>query len=295
MSIKTLAISPEVGQIQISVPAIALRHKQEILQRAAEVTVVDSVESQTLAIECAAVQKGLVKELEKQRKALKQPFIDIGKAIDASAEKFRTDLDADIARLEKLISDFQRKEREKVEAQRQEQERIRQAAEQAVERERNRLEEIERQKSAAGIASAVARKKAVREKALAEYARLEQESEAAQLALSEAQGDVEQLANTTVTRLIPAASEGAAIRQEFDFEVTDIEAFYAWDLERRRTVKAQSGRDLPSYVKMEIKRADFKGLIGILPKDQQADIPGIRIFETTKAAVRSVPTGLALR
>lgn len=267
-----------------------------------------------------SVLKGLSKGVEETRKTVKQPYLEAGKAIDAKAKEYVTDIDKRTEEIERMIGEFQRKEREKAEAIRREEERKRQEAEAALRREQEKAAQAERDRIAkekaaqeaearriqAEIDAAEAKTAAEKRKAAAAQAKAEQEAASARAAQEEAERASQQAeidaaeardtaaeANATTVIAEPPRAAGAAIREVVEFEVTDIEAFYAWDAERRREAR-KLNRTLPTFVKMEVKRRDFLEYINMMDATSLASIPGITFTKFTRAAVRSVPASLAL-
>jgi hypothetical protein len=120
----------------------------ETLNRAASITAVTSAESHALA---GAVYKALAsheKEIEKARKAAKDPVLRLGTLIDDAAKRWTNDLSTSRARLGKAIADFEAEQRRIAEEYEREQRRIAAARVEAERAERLRQE----QEAAAALA-----------------------------------------------------------------------------------------------------------------------------------------------
>lgn len=305
-STKALAIVPAGGGFQVSIPAEAIRLKQTALAKAEPIKQVTNADEQTAAIQATAVIKGLIAETEKTRAAVKQPYWDAGKAIDAKAKEFVKELEARAAALEGMISGFQRAEAKRIADEQAEAARKQRETEAAAQAERDRLAKIEADRVAAEAAAAAAKGKKAKAAADAELERLRLEKQEAELAAMEAEDDAA-AANVTVVSVAAPAATGAAVSFVTDFEVTDVDAFYAWDLERRKRVdelltaqRLAEGDTRPvfpsaSFVKCEIKRQDFKGFISNLSDAELDSIPGVNIVKNAKAAVRGIAPSLALQ
>jgi len=175
----------------------------------------------------------LLKEVEDGRKTVKAPVLDIGRKIDGAAAEFIAPLEAEAARLTKLLTVYeveqQRIAREAEEkrqaelARQQEEERKRQAEidRQAREAEIARLA-AERREREATDAEARARAQEATKKAMDEIAALaaKKEKEAASAKLEQAE---------LMRACAPTAQKaaGTAVSQPWVFEVTDIKALHA--------------------------------------------------------------------
>ena len=154
----------------IEIAPDAIERKAELLTTAATVTQVTNDEESSQASFHMRKLAGLRIEVEKCRKAVKQPVLDVGKRIDKAAKEFLADLDTQETRLKKMIGDHaaevarRRAEREAEE---------RKAAEAA----RLAREEAERKAAAATesrkMADVIAAKQAERELEAARAARMD--------------------------------------------------------------------------------------------------------------------------
>lgn len=308
----TITIAPKGPGFAVSIPIEAVRLKTEALEAAKIVTQVTTGDEQKTAIAVVARLKSLSNGVEQARVEVKAPYLAAGKAIDAKAKEYAKELDEKASVIERMIGSFQQVERAKAEAERIRQERAKAEAEDAANRERLRVEqaaresaaaeerrvEAERARAQAELDAAEAVGKKAKAAAAAELANAEQaakaaeaEAKAAEQASLQAEIDASEAeetandANAIVYTPEPPRATGASIRDVVDFEVTDIDAFAEWDRQRRVGKGA-----LRSFVKMEVKRQDFKDFIAIMPEAALAEIPGVTITRSTKAAVRSSAT-----
>jgi hypothetical protein len=267
------ALTPEFS---VKISAEHIETRDEYLVEAGFIESFTSVAEVQKATPLVAKMKGWAKEVEAAREATKKPYLNAGRVIDAAAAKAVETLTAEVKRIEKLMGDFQqaqlKKEREERLA--------REAAEQA---ERNRLAELQRQQEEAERKAREAAEAAQRaleaaktKKAQAEAQKLADEANAraaeaeqardanedAQIAAQEKEPEV--VAPTT------KGAKGASFRPTYTFEVTDIEALY----------EAQ-----PGLVKLAPDVAEINRHINL--PGAKHDIPGLKITEVVKVAVRS--------
>lgn len=296
------------GAFAITIPGEAIRLKTEALNNAKHIVRITNPDEQENAIAAVSILKGLTSGLEKSRESVKKPYWDAGKAIDAKAKEYAKELDERAAVIERMIGDYQKAERAKAEAERLAAETKRKEAEaellreqrKAAKAEADRLaaekaaEEAEARRIQAEIEAAEAKTASAKKKAQAELAKREQEAEDAKRAQQEAEDaamqseidaseaqDAHADASATVVGIEAPKASGASIREKIEFEIEDIDLFYAWDLKRR------AGKNLPSFVKLEIKKADFNAYIQVIGINACQDIPGVTFTASTKAAVRA--------
>lgn len=293
----TIAITPapKGGGFAVSVPTEAIKQKTQLLAAANFIKQVKTPDDQKRAIEVVSHIKALTASVEAARVEVKAPYLAACKAIDAKAKEYNAELIAESSALEKMIGRFQSEERARVEAEERRQEEERRAAAAAVERAAQAAAETaraaaeaEERRAAAVQAAAAATGAAAKKKATAAAAEAERQAEEAAQAALQAEIDAAEAAETAseANAIIytPAApkAHGAAVREVLEFEVTDPDAFAAWDIQRR----AGKG-SLRSFVKIEVKRQDFKEFINVLPAAALAEIPGVTFSHSTKAAVRA--------
>jgi hypothetical protein len=270
----TLAVtpSPELNKLSITLTPEAEAKKAAALAAAEFIMAVASPQDQQVAIAAAADLKRFAKDVENAREDVKRPFLEAGRAIDAAARKAADSVSGEVKRLENLVGEYQRKEQAKADSIRREQEQI------ARDLDYKRLEAV-RAKKAAEQEALRKEQEAAR---LAQEAKTKKEREAA--ALLRAKLEEERLEReftepepTPPPIVMPPAptapkAEGAAVKREYDFEVTDIAALYAWGGQR--------------FVKLEVERAILKYYINSPGVDVQ-NIPGVKVTETTKVAIRA--------
>ncbi len=216
----------------------------------------------------------LLKEVEDGRKTVKAPVLDIGRKIDAAAAEFIAPLEAEAARLTKLLTVYEveqqriareaEQKRQAELARQQEEERKRQAEidRQAREAEQARLaaERAERDaKTAEARAKAQQEAKEAADKAAALAAQKEKEAASAKLEQAE-------LMRAPAPTAPKAA--GTAVSQPWVFEVTDAKALYA---------------ARPELVDLVLRRNDIITRI----RQGEREIPGLRIYQDTRVTVRT--------
>lgn len=317
MSNPTIAIVPQGQGFAVSIPGEAIRLKTQAIELAGKIKKVSNAEEQEAAIAVVSQLKGLSNGVEKSREAVKKPYLEAGRAIDAKAKEYASDLDVAAKYIECMIGDFQRVERAKVESERTRLEMERRKADQvlrdeqekAAKAERDRIaaekaaQEAEERRLQAEIDAAEAKGAADKKKAQAELRKqeaaaneAEKAREAAETAALQAEIDASEAqeaaseASAIVYTPEPPKAAGASIRETVDFEVVDIEEFEHWDTERRSRVPS-----LQSFIKKEVDRARFKQFCNIMPDTALDEIPGIKFTRTTKAAVRSAAPQLSLQ
>lgn len=274
----TLTTTP-LDKFYVTVLLEAIQAKNDALALAAPIKSVTTLQEQQDAIAAASMMKGLTRDMEKTRKEVKQPVLDAGRKIDATAEVYAKELDAEVKRIEKLAADFQREEDRKAAAIRSEEERRQQAQREAEERER-RLEqealariafEAEQERRAALAKIQAATDEAAREAAQKEADRLAEaraeEVRNNQLACQESEEKRMEAARdraTAILQVVPSKPMGATVKRTMDYELKDIRALYA---------------ARPDLVELTERRAMILAAISI---PNAPAIPGIYVFESTK-------------
>lgn len=235
---KSLIIQP-VGQgFSVAIQSEAEEHKAKTLALAQRIATVSDIIEQQTAIEVTSFLKSLTKGMEATREEVKKPFLQAGREIDAAAKKYAKEIDEEVNRLQSMIATYQEGERRKAEAIRREQERQQQEAEDAL-----------RRANEAIIA------------AKTDQARQEAELSAMEL---------EDASNTVLAPPEPPKATGAAVREEWDFDVVNVHELY---------------RAYPSLVKLEVNRSAVKYLLNT--PGAEKNLPGIRAFKKTTVAVRA--------
>lgn len=277
---------------QLSVSPTAEEQKRAVLARTAAIlTVIDKPGLEVAQRELKTL--GLMRVwVEKGRKAVKAPVIDLGKQIDQTAADFAAEIITEEARLSGLATEFvreeQRKAREAAEAAERERQRIareeheRQMAEMRKQREadeaRMRAEREALEAERRELAAERAKDDAAAEKARQEAREATERAAAAEREKQEAlRREQEALAESrrqqqAVTESV-AAPDLAGVSEVVDFEVIDIAAFYA---------------KFPQLCEITVKRAE---ILSALKKSEAKngklpDVPGLRVFKNTKVRGR---------
>jgi chemotaxis protein histidine kinase CheA len=285
-----IIVTPTPDGNEIVIPAEVYVLKNQALSKVQGFHKVKSQEDLDKLTPLIAELKGLSRAMEKTRKLVKQPYLDTGDAIDDKAKDFKKSIDERVEQLENMIAEWIRSERERVrlEQEAQERERRRLADEAAAEQRRleaaqRAAQEAERRAAEAELAAAEAEGK----KAKAAAAKALAEAQAAQAAAQEAAQEAEEAASIAAAETVAEVeirlpeSTGGRVREKVEFTVTDIEALYHWDLERRQLGR-EKGRDIPSFLKLEVKVRDFDQYINILSDSERAEIPGVKFANSSK-------------
>lgn len=313
---KSIIIIPIEGGFEISIPIEAVRVKNLALSSALLVTQVTNPEEQSKAISSVAELKGLSRGMEAARTEEKKPYLETGRAIDAKAKEYSESIDKRAADLERMIGAYQKAEREKAEALRRAEEKKKQDAADELARQqrerdqaelrridaekadtdaRERREQSERDAAAANTPEAKAQaaaglKRQIEAEAAAQiaYESAHAAAVSADIDAAEAREDAELAAAQTVVVYSPEKVSGVSVSEKTEFEITDIEAVYAWDLYRRDRIKEFQGRaPLLTIIEMTIRKAPFRALIATLSPDEIASIPGVTFSQSTKASVKA--------
>lgn len=277
---------------QLSVSPSAEEQKRSILARTAAIlTVIDkpSLEAAQRELTTLGIMRNWV---EKGRKAVKAPVIDLGKQIDQTAKDFLGDIITEEARLSGLATEYvreeQRKAREAAEAAERERQRIareeherqmaemrkqREADEARMKAEREALEAERRELAAERAKDEAAAEQARRDAAAAaERARLAEQEKQEAIRREQEALEASRRQQQAVTASV-AAPDLAGVSEVIDFEVVDIAAFYA---------------KFPQLCEITVKRAE---ILAALKKSEAKngklpDVPGLRVFKNTKVRGR---------
>lgn len=229
---KTLILAGEGYQLAIAPEAEQL--KADLLTRASAITRVsgpDENEAARAEIKALAAMRNRV---EKSRKAVKEPVLQVGRDIDAKAKDFVGAIEFEEKRISGLVGDYAAE----VERERQRALREMEAKRQAEEKARREKEEAERKAEEARIAAEQAAWEATDEaqaSKAAEAARIAEEKNKLAAEVAEKISDV-----VNVVGIIPAKAEG--VKFTLDYEVSDITRLY---------------HSRPEFVKLEPKRAEI--------------------------------------
>ena len=266
-STRTIAWTDEAEQL-----------RQEALDAGAMIGDVSNEAQQANAVEAQQKIKSLVGDVEKARKACKEPVLEFGRLIDGQAAAYRAPLDAELMRLGKIVGDFAALQ----EAKRKAAEAARFLEQQNIERER--LAELARiaQEEADKRAKLEAEEREARRK-IAEATNAKDRAEAEQLA-AEAKRQTE-IANAATLEKIDSINEkfnresasvpivetvrakGQIVREDWKIEVTDL-----WLLARSH----------PSCVKIEPRLAEIKELLNAGVK-----VSGVKAEKQITSTVRT--------
>lgn len=207
--------------------------KEDALARAALIGRVANPDEQQDAVSAEGVARTALRDLEKARVAAKEPYLEMGKKIDAHAKVEAKELETEVERLAALTRDYQQLERAKV-----------LAAENARRLEEQRLERL-RQAELARIAAEerAAKAKLDAEKAEADRKAREAKNAAEAAAAAETQREIERqqalAASTSIEQMaavndrfseqsaalpiyVAPKAEGQTTKPDVDFEITDL-------------------------------------------------------------------------
>lgn len=152
-----------VGQTSVATNPAFIQRRDDLLEQASSITAIADDFTEAEAVEVIRGLKAIGSEVEKSRKAIKRPFIDLNALIETTANVVREDVDRAVTRIQPLLDN---RAREKYLAA-QKAERERQEAIAKAERERaaavKAQEEARLAKEAAERAAIAAREKAERD------------------------------------------------------------------------------------------------------------------------------------
>ena len=256
---------------KLSIATEAETKKTELLKESGKLTVVnDSLSSST----ARGALKGLAdmrRIVEKSRKQVKEPVIAVGKDIDAKAKEFVLEIDAEEARLKKLIGDYamevERKLREALA-----EERRKQAEREKAEREAEVKRQEAEEKAEAARKAAEA---ALWDESEEESTTAKQAEEDARRAKEEADRiAAENAVKEQEVSIIPEAVKGT--KMEWDFEVLDHHALAA---------------SRPDFVTIKEKRSEVLSFLKGSTEEEDALIDrcskiGIRAFKKSVVSTR---------
>lgn len=269
------------ARMQLSITPEAAQMKCEALEKAALVGKVSNPAEQETACEAQKDLTSLLNLVEKARKAAKDPVLNFGRVIDATAASFVEDIKTEQLRIAGLVGDYQALEAAKV-----------RAAEQARLAEERRIQEERRQAELAAIRAAEAERRKLDE-AQREIQRQQAEAknkrEAELLAQQQAEIDrqralAEAKSHEELDQINEAASNAAAtlaekpryeapkvqgqrVSEEWVIEVTDI-----WLLAKSH----------PTCVKLEALKSEIKGLLNAGVK-----VAGVRASREVRSRISS--------
>lgn len=187
--------------------------KKQLLDLSTPIKTIADADHRDQAIKIAANIKGHLKRVEEARVEVKEPYLKMGKAIDAAAKDHAKALDAELERLNRLIAGFEqeriRKEQEEARARQAELERLKREADQAEKDRQEKLNLVENPKPGDGAADMCD----------------ELDADLAAQQAEEAKKKLEQAQRAVPVPAIAKAT-GGSMRQEIDLEITDMAALY---------------------------------------------------------------------
>jgi regulator of protease activity HflC (stomatin/prohibitin superfamily) len=272
--------------IEVSQSAIQL--KQDLLAETKAFTTVSSPAESNQARAFIGRLAEVRIAVEKRRKEVKEPVLDLGKKIDAAAKDYSGTLSDEESRITHLVGIYAERieaERRKAEKERQDAERERLRLELIAEAKRKREEEEKAAQAAAAEAARIAAEEAQfnaaseeeeaeadKLKAFAEHEAMLMEKRQQDIAIAEAERqraaeEASKIAlETALTAKASAPVEG--VKFEIDFEVTNLDELYQAD---------------SSLVTLTARRADILAVL----KGQQAHgmkpgLPGIIVTQKAK-------------
>lgn len=273
----------DLGRFSITLTREALNKREDAIGNACLIVSVNSTAEQREAAETIAELKGFMKGVEAARVELKAPHLNRGKLIDKTASEAIAQVEPEVKRLEALVANYIRAERERVEKERQaaekerlrleaiETERLAKLAREKATREReerDRLEQIEKERLAALKRAEEATSAEEAEANKKEAKRIEQEQLAESLRKEFDEPEPEIVREIVqVAYVAPAVHTGGSFKEKWEFDVTDIKALYA---------------ALPNFVELTVKKGFLNSYInsGIDP----TKIPGISVRKASKFA-----------
>lgn len=199
-------------------------------------------------------------EVEKARVDVKKPALNFGKSVDATANTFSAEIEAEESRLKKLRGDYacavlaeRNRLLREMEAKHEAEEKARREAEEAQRKANEAAEKARREAEEASFNAVSPEEEAAAAKATAE-------ASAAELVRLAAAAQVVMKPETPT--FIPEAPKG--VKMIADFDVVDLDLLYRGDC---------------SLVKMEPKRAEILEKIARLKVGEDLpSIPGLRVF-----------------
>lgn len=226
--------------------------KATALAAAAEVTSVSDAFTADIATDALKQLKAISREVEKTRKAVKEPVLALSRQIDGTAKDFISDLENEASRISRILGAWQAAERERQEKARREAERKEREARWKAEQEIREAQRIASEKAAAA-------------KTEQERDAVEQEIAAKEQAIIEQTAADVQAAREAKIATRSNEPKGTQLRKTLCFEVTDIQALY---------------KSRPECVRLEPQNDMIRALI----KHNQ-NIPGLRVWEEVKTVV----------
>lgn len=233
-----LAVS-NAGEVSIAVLPEATQRRDELLAEAQTIiTVTDQIDADAAGATLKAL-KEFERAVEASREEVKAPVLELGRKIDGLAKDLFTEVKAQGARISRVLGAWQAEERRKADEAR------RKAAEEEARIKREAAAAMEAaQQSAGSRAEAVVAQERIEAKAVEQIVAVKQQAEEV----------------VALTR--PA---GAKVREEWVFEVVDMNALY---------------QHAPYLVTLSANTSAIKAAI-----KQNQNIPGLRVWKEAKAII----------
>jgi SMC interacting uncharacterized protein involved in chromosome segregation len=255
----------------ISITPEAIQEKQSLIQMASKITAVTDAQTSHVARNTMKLVNDMMIEVEKSRKEVKAPVLQVGERIDTAARDFVKELNDQKTRLNGLISEHAAEQarlaREAAEKQRQiELEQARLEAEQA--RQKAEAERLQREAELAAANAKNAKQRAAAQKAAeearlkaeAEAERLRQEQEDAEAKMRQAEMEAE---DVVVVR---------GVKPTLDYEVVDIHLLY---------------KAYPGLCDITVRRKDILSFLkGAQEAGDDTSLPGLKIVEKFNVSTR---------
>ena len=185
----SIIIAPALPVANVEISALAITAKDEALTSSALIGKVSNRAENEACVAAKKKIKGIMLDVERQRKALKEPVLEYGRAIDRTAEAFKLELDQELGRLTQLETEFLREEQRRVAEERRKQQEELERIERERQAELRRIEEarLAEERKAREAAEAKAREEREAAEALAREAKTKAQREAAERARIEAE------------------------------------------------------------------------------------------------------------
>ena len=242
----------KMADVSLSVTPEAIQERDSLITELKDVTAVSNSFDLACATDRLRKAKALTNSVEKTRKEIKAPVIDLGKRIDKLADEYTASVNAEVVRINGMVSAYQA---EQVRIQREE-EAKRQAEIRRIEEERIKAErEKQAAEQAARAAAALAR---------SEEERLEA-AEASAIAARKAKEFEElQKKQAPVPAPAPLKIDGLVTKEEWVFDIINI-----WDVPRQ-------------FLDVSVKTAEIKRAI----QSGCREISGLNIRKQISTHVR---------
>lgn len=264
-----LVLTPK-ADLSVSLAPDAITTRDDAIRVAREIVGIADDLDLEIAADALRQLKGLAREVESGRKAVKAPVIKLGRQIDETADEFVGVVLNEIARVSELLNEYHAAQRRAAA----EAERARQAQADRLAAEARKLQQATESAEAARLAALIADRDAAEREMLGKQVRqaeldsiaarrITAEQQAAALASQQARLAV---ATAAVEKPVapPYKPAGMAVRDVWNFEVTDI-----WRVPRE-------------MVRIEVNREAVNAAL----RAGVETIPGLRLWKETRAGVR---------